>query len=449
MLIWYFFYTFASTDITHAIYRNFLIMKNLFLKSCLWAFVALTAISCKKEMFDMDAYHKLIEESSPIGSIDPNHDWKLLKAYTVQLNVGADIDVSYVQVLSYLPGQKDSVIVLAETAAKAGEQKTLSFHAPLCLSEFQAAILKPDGTYLLKTFAAGETIVNLDTNLVKPNFVYNKDSYQTYTYCFEDSYPRPSIDWDYNDLVLRVQKLRSANSDEVRLAITVAAVGGMQQLAAAICLKGFRYEDVVSVATEENRTFDNNYNLKRQFIEKVDLLQKSLNGDAVLNLFEDAHWVMSPRLREDGTGVIRMYYNTQRTVDGTTSAHLRAKTLTYVVKFKDPQKASELTLEKLDVFALAEFNSGRWEIHTFDYKPDGVFRDYGENETAKNNLVVWALKIPSGSFRWPQEGVCMGYFRDGILTGAYMQDNHSYGQWVSKCSTSTDWFYYPSTGLVF
>ena len=63
--------------------------------------------------------------------------------------------------------------------------------------------------------------------------------------------------------------------------------------------------------------------------------------------------------------------------------------------------------------------------------------------------MTWALKIPNGSFRYPQEEINIGYYKDGILTGAYMDYGHSFGQWVANHNTSLDWFLYPSTGMVY
>ncbi len=424
-----------------------MILRRLFL--ALMAATILLTLSCKQEMFDEEAYKELIEKAAPFGAIDPKHTWNLTTTYTVQVKVGATESTEYVQILSYNPLLKDSVVILAEAAANAGDQVSLTFHAPVYSEVFQAAILKSDNSYLLKSFYAGEPIVNMDDGLVEASFTYDSKSYQTYTYCFEEDYPRPSKDWDYNDLVIRVQQIRPVSSDEVRLAITLAAVGADRQMGAGICMKGYKSEDVTSVNIAEGRTFDNNFNQRRLYFEDEALLQKSLKGEPVLNLFEDGHWTMSPRLRTDGAGVVRMYYNTKRAVDGKTSAQLRAKTLTYVIKFRNEQQAKDFSLEKLDVFALADFNSGRWEIHTYDYKTDGVLRDYGDNETAKSNHYVWALKIPTGAFRWPLEGTGMGYYRDGILTGAYMTDGHSFGQWVADRTSCRDWFCFPTTGLVY
>jgi hypothetical protein len=73
----------------------------------------------------------------------------------------------------------------------------------------------------------------------------------------------------------------------------------------------------------------------------------------------------------------------------------------------------------------------------------------GDNETASINRMVWALKIPSGDFKYPIEKQSLGLYKNGVLTGAYMMMDHSYGQWIADHTSSIDWFLYPTVGLVY
>lgn len=421
------------------------------LSVALWGILA---TSCKREMFDAEAYQTLLSETAPIGNIDSSHDWNLTKSYTV--SVAADsplpLSVKTVCVLNGNPIQSTTTEILAEATATKGEEQSLFFYAPTCQKTFYAAIVTTDGDYLLKEFSAGEEKISFAAADGQPQTPAKAPQYQTYTYCYDSEYPKPSDDWDFNDLVLRIQKLPSQNAGELRLQISLSAVGCIVQMGAAVRLLGINHSDVESVSTEDGRTFDGTFDqmgIKRVFIEESSLLLRGRNGEAVLNLFEDAHWVMSPRIMTNGQGVVRMLYNTKREVDGTSSLQLMPKTLTYVVKLRDAKLLEKFTLENLDPFAIEDFNSGKWEIHDYAHKADGVLHDYGNNETATSNNMVWALKIPSGTFRYPVETVNMGFFKDGILTGAYMQNNHSFGQWVENHNSSIDWFLYPSTGLVY
>ena len=426
---------------------------------CFLLLVVMLVSSCReRDLFDPEAYQELINDSAPISNIDPDHTWNLTTSYTVAVELPADADVQYVQILDGDPNTQSGVEILAEQKGKAGSRHTLFFYAPLCQKTFYAAQVTTAGTCLVKAFDAGETSVVLDDGLISQESSFKEPVYQTYTYLFEEEYPKPSEDWDFNDVVLRIRKLRSTATDEIRLKMTLAAVGATKQIAAAVRLVGYDYDDIASVTIEEGRSFNDisvAYNQERTLIKSSDLLLEGENDEAVLNLFEDAHWVMSPRLTSDGTGVVRMFYNTRRTVNGTTSAQMRAKERTYVIKFRKTSQLDRFTLENLDPFIIEDFNSGKWEVHTHDFKAAGVLHDYGSNETATSTNMVWALKIPSGSFRWSQEGENLGYYKkdeetgQNVLTGAYMTFNHSFGQWVTDHTTNLDWFRYPATGLVY
>ena len=65
---------------------------------------------------------------------------------------------------------------------------------------------------------------------------------QTYVYLYEEEYPQPG-DYDFNDVVLRVSMERS-DDRVLRFNIQLAAVGGTKQMAAAIRLVGYKYNEV-------------------------------------------------------------------------------------------------------------------------------------------------------------------------------------------------------------
>lgn len=425
------------------------------LSSCSTFLLVCTALlftSCKRDVFDPDAYKDVIKETFPVGTIDPSHTWNLTQSHSIKVkaDVDASINVTSVRILSGNPFEKTGVEILAETAAQRGGIYTLFFYAPAYQTTFYAALVADNGQHILKTFSSSDNEVTFNAGAQYGSGKMNALTYQTYTYCFEENYPEPG-DWDFNDLVLRIQKLPSQQENTVRLSITLAAVGAKKQQAAAIRLVGYQAEDVESVTTEDGRTFDGGYSLKRIFIENSDLLMSGRNGEAILNLFEDAHYTLSPRLnsQDKGGGTIRMFYNTSLNPNGTTQAQIVPKTIVYVVKFRNPRLMDNFTLETLDVFSLEDFNSGKWEVHHFPYKAYQAINDYGTNETATSNNMAWALRIPSATFRYPIEGQSLGLYKDGVLTGAYMEQNHSYGQWVASHTSCLDWFLYPTTGLVY
>jgi hypothetical protein len=40
------------------------------------------------------------------------------------------------------------------------------------------------------------------------------------------------------------------------------------------------------------------------------------------------------------------------------------------------------------------------------------------------------------------EGITLGMYRDGQISGAYSRYNHSFGQWGRNRNNSTDWWLY-------
>lgn len=422
-------------------------LKYLWLVSCV-----LALCSCKRDMFDADAYKTILTESFPVDNIDPNHTWNLTKTYSIVVtaNVDTQQEPTCVRILNGNHYTPEITEILAEASVERNQTVELFFSAPLYQQHFYAAVVTADGQYVLKAFTPGQQSVSFDSGTITDTDQLNTLIYQTYTYCYEADYPQPG-DWDFNDLVLRIQKLPVQNGNELRLRVTLAAVGCEKQVAAAIRLLDYNYDDVEWVAIEEGGTFDNGLNVKRTLITKADLLLQGLHGEAVLNLFEDAHYALSPRLSSPDTGSmpIHAYYNTSHTPDDNTHIQLDPKTLTYVVKLKNPRLINSFTLENIDPFVVEDFNSGKWEIHTFSHKSDQILHNLGLNETATSNNMTWALKIPSPTFRYPIEGQSVGTFKNGKLRGAYMAKDHSYGQWVTNHDSSIDWFFYPTAGLIF
>ena len=52
----------------------------------------------------------------------------------------------------------------------------------------------------------------------------------------------------------------------------------------------------------------------------------------------------------------------------------------------------------------------------------------------------WALLVPDANFHYPVEGITIGMYRNGLVSGAYSRYNHSFGQWGRNRNISTDWW---------
>lgn len=415
------------------------------------AVCSLLLVACNRDMFDPNAYKTIIQESFPVEEIDKDHNWNLTRSHAliVTTNVDSTVDISKVQILNGNPYLTKNVEILAESNASRGDLNTLFFYAPICELQLYLAVLTKSGKYLLKTFNTNSSNENCD-GMTSSDMPLNEPIYQTYTYCYDTSYPEPG-DWDFNDLVIRIEKVPAEAPNEIRLSVSLEAVGCQKQVAGAIRLLNYSYDDVESVTTVDGRTFDGEFNVKRTFIDRPDLLLKGLHNEAIINLFEDAHYALSPRLdtKENGGMPIHPFYNTHRKPIGKAQAQVAAKRITYIIKLKNTTLLNNFTLEDIDPFVMEDFNSGKWEIHTFAHKSDQMLHDLGSNETATSNNMSWSVKIPSATFRWPIEGESLGLFRNGVLTGAYMKPDHSYGQWVKDHNKCLDWYKYPTTGLVY
>jgi hypothetical protein len=87
------------------------------------------------------------------------------------------------------------------------------------------------------------------------------------------------------------------------------------------------------------------------------------------------------------------------------------------------------------------YNGNFWETHTYNHRLAKVFYDYYYQTTLP---MIWALCVPTGTFRWPLESHLIGNYKDGVLTGAYREYGHSFGQWAADKTQSTDWYFYPT-----
>ena len=100
----------------------------------------------------------------------------------------------------------------------------------------------------------------------------------------------------------------------------------------------------------------------------------------------------------------------------------------------------------LDPFLVTNYNSGTWETHTYEQKHANVLFE-GVNQNSGN--VTWALCIPDGEFHWPLEGHIIGTSKDGVITGAYHEYGHAFGQWAADRNKAQDWYQYPTNTEVY
>lgn len=411
--------------------------------------LVLTTFSCRgDDMFDEEEYNNLMEREQTVDSVDQGHTWKLTTEYTVGINAQAlNIGAKKVQIWDANAAEGESTTILAEQSIADGEQKFFVFSAPSIQTNFYAAIIDKDGKYTVDDFSTHNMEANFSTPLAKQVDINTKlVGYQTCTCCFEDAFPTAG-DYDYNDLVLRFAYDRPTDN-KLRLYVTLAAVGSDAQMAAAVRLLDYNYDDIESVTTEEDVIFDQNYPSEwRYMIDSSDLLVRGNHGEAVLRLFEDAHWSIAGDQRNNMGVLQRRHYNVSKTSSGN-SYIVSPRTLSYVITFKDPSRIDQFTLGRIDPFAIVDYNSACYEVHaSYEYRATEVLQH--NTYTTKTNLLPWALMIPSGGFRYPLEGIRLGYFKNGDLFGAYLIENHSFGEWAANHTKALDWYNYPTVNMVY
>lgn len=432
------------------------------MKKLKWAALAAISImigmniSCKREMFDEKKYQDIVDSISPVDTVDANHNWILTHTKTLLIQAPDTGDVQKVKILTANPRETGDVQVVGEAWASAGEQFTMSVSYPNTLSTLYAALLDDKGRYSIVEFNPDEQSSVEFSNLIVD---HEKLSYKplpiSYTYGFEEEFPAPG-DYDYNDVVLRVSQERTGVR-EVRLNVQLAAVGSVAQIAAAIRLVGFNATDIESVKTVDSLSFNRTNGKdfpdqmktvvpknKKDFYDSF--LSTGREGEAVINLFGDAHWATGDLLEENFGMMTRKRYNVSKSV-GNNYSQFVPRDITYIVTFKSPEKLNEFSMNQIDPFIMEMYNGSVFEVHQYIYRNAQVHYNY-QDSSIKN--LPWALCVPSGDFRWPIEGQNMGFIMKEVYTyGAYQTSGHSFGEWAMDHTRAIDWYNYPQEKLVF
>lgn len=416
--------------------------------SCLAVCTLLVSVACNRNVFDADYYKEITEVAQPVKGIDKTHQWDITSTQLLSVDVRtAHAGMERLQILSGNPAVEDHVTVLADWPLSGSEREYVGFTAPNTLSQFYAALIDEQGTYTITAFHAGQRSINFSEPVANQVPVESRRlEPQTFTYCFEDEMPEPG-DYDYNDVVLRISQERPA-ANQLVLHVTLAAVGSDTQVAAAVRLADVSYDDIADVTTLDGKTFNENYRMSAlPYTDGTKLLVRGLNGEAVVNIFEDAHWA-SGAISYTSEGYIpRLRYNVAKAV-GTEFDFFAPRTISYVITFKNPALLNYFTLASLDPFAIVEYNGVLMETHAvYKYRRTAVLHEFSIPDNAV--ILPWGLVVPSASFRNPLEGVNIGFSKDGVLFGAYMTAGHSFGEWAANQKAACDWYNYPTENQVY
>ena len=428
-------------------------MKKFHLASlCAILIMIIAGSACKREMYDEQVKKSIMDSVSPVDSIDAMHTWILTTTKTLMVTTPDTGAIKMVKILTANPRETGNAEVVGEAYAAAGKTVTMAVTYSNRLTTLYAAAVDSSDYYTITRF---EPNVSSAVDFSGATVVHEKMPYvpqpQQYTYCFEREYDLAlKYDFDYNDIVLRVSQERTGEK-EMRYHVQLAAVGLDIQMAAAINMLGFKYDDIESVKTVDSLSFNttNGKDVPDQILtvsKNKDFFVRGRNNEAVLNLFADAHWATGDLLEENYGMMERKLYNVSKSSGGDYQMMV-PRTVTYIVKFKNADALNMASLDRLDPFIYYGFNGANFEIHMYPYRNNQTLNAY-PSEGIKT--LPWALCIPSSTFRWPLEGINMGFImKESHLFGAYATYGHSFGEWAMDRNRALDWYEYPTDNQVF
>ena len=412
------------------------------------AVVVVTNYSCgNHDLFDQQITQNISDSLSPVDSLDRYHNWLLTDSRSVTVVANANVNAQWLKILTADPRQDADAEVATQVMIADGETTSLSFCYPKILTTLYAALVDDQGLYTVATFTPNDRKVDFSDPLYTKQMISYTPQPQTFVYCYEEEMPDfLKVDFDFNDVILNISYERTGER-EVRFHVQLAAVGTDRQVGAAIRLKNFKYDEIESITTEGDASF--NVNNKGQEVpkqilvvhKKKDPLLESLNDrEAVINLFCDAHWATGAlQTGDENYGVLqRKLYNVKKG-SGTDYQTMVPREITYIVTFKDKSGLEYLDFDLIDPFIIKEYNGGIFEVHQYANRNDCVLNEYKIAEIAK---LPWSLVIPYKKFRHPLEGVNIGFKKKEVIGfGSYSKERgHTFGEWSMDHTLAQDWY---------
>ncbi len=403
-------------------------------------------VSCReKDVYDPERHQAIIRYVSPVDSVDQKHTWLLTENHTYSVSVDANVGATRLEIYSENPVESTEAELMSRVFVSDGQTVTLTVSMPALLTTLYAALVDADGKYTVTSFSKTSRSVSFSSPIAtkqSPRLATPK--IMAYSYCYEEDFPEPG-DYDYNDVVMRIG-LERTGQKTMDIHVTLSAVGASRAITGALRLVGYRYQDIDSIKAKDGKTLNKDVPTTcMEIIKNDEILQTGRNGEAVVNLFLDAHWAIGDDLPEVNGDFPRYKYNVKKTYsDGYEQTY--AKNVTFTVYFKSESNLNNITLDMLDPFIMTYYTGGVVEIHTDEFAAAQTMYEY--NTIAFKDL-PWALKIPTRYFKYPLEGVEIGFKKKGIMLGAYMTLGHSFGEWCEDHRNYLDWYQYPEDREVF
>jgi LruC domain-containing protein len=417
------------------------------------AVMVLGNISCSKEIeYDEDKNKEYWRRVLPVDSIDQDHAWQLSTSQLYQFTVNANVEANRLEIYSANPITSTEAEMMGRVYVSDEQQVTMSVSVPSMLTTLYAALIDRAGTYTVTRFNVTDRHVDFSTPIAikqKPSQVIPK--VMAYTYCYDEGFPGAG-DYDYNDLVMRIG-LERTGPRQVDIHVTLSAVGASAQMAGAIRLLGFSYQDIASVDPKDGKTLNVNVpKLSYGLMPNDEMLQKGRNGEAVINLFVDAHWAMDDNIETINDDFTRKKYNVSQSLEGLYDMTY-AKTVDFTVYFNNGDGLNNFTQESIDPFIVTYYMANKIETHLNEFMDAQTLYNYDVSVLNNIKTLPWALKIPSSYFQYPLDGFKIGFIKhlkSGTvsLDGAYREIGHSFGEWVENRRNGLDWYQYPTDGEV-
>ena len=425
-------------------------MKQIMWKTMAALCAMMVVASCGRNLYDVNEAQKIYNFSNPVDTIEANHNWQLSASKVLMVTPPENMTTERILVLTQNPRETGAAEVVGAAFVGSGNQTVVNITYPSTLHTLYVAAVDAEDKYtIVKYDVSSSSVVNFRNAIVIGEPIAYEPQPILYTYCFEEEFYFAG-DFDYNDVVLRISQERTGEK-EVRYHVQLAAVGASKQVAAAIRLVGTSFDNVQSVKTVDDKSF--NVTAKGEaFPEQMMIVQKqtdnllrAMTGDAVINLFVDAHWATGDAMSTDYGLMQRKKYNVTKGTDATHQMMV-PREIVYIVTFKDAASANALSLGQIDPFIYTEFNGAILETHLYTYRSVQVLNAYPPSEIKS---LPWALAIPYGAFRWPLDGVNIGFIMKESTFGAYGTKGHAFGEWTMDHTKALDWYLYPTENQVF
>lgn len=403
-------------------------------------------ISCKNhDLYDVEIAKEVNDSVMPIDSVDKYHNWMLHSSASLVVKANDNVGAEWVQILTADPRKSADAEVATQAPVSDGSTISLSFSYPKRIDTLFAALIDTEGLYTVTPFTPGSSQVDFSAPRYRKQILTYIPQPQVFAFCYEEEMPDiVSPDFDYNDIVLHLSYERTG-AREISFHVKLAAVGTDKQVAAALHLKNFKKEDIESVTTVNDASFNKNNKgdeVPNQILQvhkdKTLLVEAQNTGDAIINLFCDSHWATGDLLTEDYGRMQRKRYNVTKG-SGTDAQTMVPREVTYVVTFKENVSLEYLNFDLIDPFILKIFLGATFEVHPYAYRKECVFYDYPVDD--RINRIPWSLTIPYSKFRHPLEGTNIGFKKKNILGfGAYGYSGHSFGEWSMDHNKALDWY---------